>query len=128
MTQYRLPDYVQCVGIAALCAIAAVHYVKPFIVREHVEIVNQFTDSRARVLYYGPTLTDTEPATVNYIHKLQAEAAAAKLETEARDATLADLRRYLLSPKFHTDTTVQVRDVLHRIEQGLQYHRESRGL
>lgn len=34
--------------------------------------------------------------------------------TDARDA-LADLESYLLSEKFHTDTTVQVRDVLARL-------------
>ena len=39
-----------------------------------------------------------------------------KLEIAKADDALDDLRSYLLSDKFHGDSTVQVSDVLHRLE------------
>ena len=39
-----------------------------------------------------------------------------KLEIAKADDDLKDLRSYLLSDKFHADSTVQVSDVLRRLE------------
>lgn len=61
---------------------------------------------------------------MNYIHQLQKEIKEAKDEVRAHEMMLLDLKLYLLSDKFDDDPTVQVRDVLNRIDQGLQHHRE----
>lgn len=60
---------------------------------------------------------------MNYIAKLQSQVAERDADTAAYDATLRDLRVYLMSDKFHNDPTVQVRDVLHRIDQGFHHYR-----
>lgn len=39
-----------------------------------------------------------------------------KVEIARANQALDDLKAYLLSEKFHNDTTVQVRDVLRRLE------------
>jgi hypothetical protein len=52
---------------------------------------------------------------VNYIKQLQQELAREKAVTAATEAGLDALRSYLMSSKFHVDTTVQVSDVLHAI-------------
>lgn len=53
---------------------------------------------------------------MNYIQKLQSQ--REQLIDEKREALdlLQDLRIYLSSDKFANDTTVQVRDVLNRLE------------
>lgn len=53
----------------------------------------------------------------NYIHRLQAEVAREKRTVAALEQGLRDLRSYLMSPKFHQDTTVQVDDVLRRMAE-----------
>lgn len=54
---------------------------------------------------------------MNFIQKLQAQnTARSEAITAARDG-IAELRSYLTSPKFHTDTTVQVNDVLLRLRE-----------
>lgn len=40
-----------------------------------------------------------------------------KLEITKANEALDDLKTYLLSEKFHSDPTVQVRDVLRRLEE-----------
>lgn len=45
----------------------------------------------------------------NYIQRLKAEKEAAEREVAALQEGFRDLRRYLLSSKFHDDTTVQLR-------------------
>lgn len=53
---------------------------------------------------------------MNYIKKLEVETAAyGEQVLDARDC-LNNLRAYLQSEKFHTDTTIQVQDVLNRLE------------
>ena len=61
---------------------------------------------------------------MNYIHQLQERIADLSGEVRAYEGMILDLKMYLLSDKFDEDPTVQVRDVLNRIDQGLQYHRE----
>jgi hypothetical protein len=39
-----------------------------------------------------------------------------QIEVEQLQERIQAVRRYLLSAKFHTDPTVQVRDVLHRLD------------
>lgn len=53
----------------------------------------------------------------NYINRLQAENAELKAELDRIREGITDLRAYLVSDKFSKDTTVQTRDVLHRIEE-----------
>lgn len=65
---------------------------------------------------------------MNYIKKLEAENARRQAEIDARDAAIAELRDYLLSSKFSVDPTVQTRDVLTRLEQGLHWARVERGI
>ena len=55
----------------------------------------------------------------NYIVRLETELARQTLAIEGLHNELAELRGYLLSDKFHNDTTVQVRDVLHRLDQNV---------
>jgi predicted component of type VI protein secretion system len=53
---------------------------------------------------------------MNHIKKLEVVAASYTEQIlDARDS-LNNLRAYLQSSKFHTDTTVQVQDVLNRLE------------
>jgi len=52
----------------------------------------------------------------NYIHTLQAKVAELEADKAAADAALMDLYRYLGSDKFREDTTVQVSDVLWRLQ------------
>jgi len=53
---------------------------------------------------------------MNYIKKLEvATAAHTEQVMDARD-NLENFRAYLQSSKFHEDTTVQVQDVLNRLE------------
>jgi hypothetical protein len=65
---------------------------------------------------------------VNYIKRLESERAEAVAKVEARDAAIAELRSYLLSSKFHEDPTVQVRDVLTRLEDGIRFEEDARGV
>ena len=57
---------------------------------------------------------------MNYIKKLEAENTDLKARVEATDQGIQDLISYLCSDKFADDSTVQVRDVLKRLEQGAQ--------
>jgi hypothetical protein len=53
---------------------------------------------------------------MNYIKKLEvATAAHTEQVMDARDS-LENFRAYLQSSKFHTDPTIQVQDVLNRLE------------
>lgn len=52
---------------------------------------------------------------MNYIKKLEAQKNAFEAEVKSLGQSLIDLEVYLLSPKFHQDTTVQVQDILNRI-------------
>jgi hypothetical protein len=56
---------------------------------------------------------------MNYIKRLEQENRELLAKVYAHEATVNDLRAYLLSDKFYFDPTVQVRDVLRRIEDGL---------
>lgn len=51
----------------------------------------------------------------NYIKDLQADLGTIKQALDVYDGEVDELVRYLTSPKFHEDTTVQVQDVLNRI-------------
>jgi hypothetical protein len=53
---------------------------------------------------------------MNYIKRLEKDRTKAYLVIAAMDAELTELRRYLTSAKFHEDTTVQVADVLRRLD------------
>ena len=53
---------------------------------------------------------------MNYIHRLQAEVAELKADKAVADKVLTSLVGYLTSSKFYDDPTVQVADVLRRIE------------
>ncbi len=48
---------------------------------------------------------------MNHIKRLQAENTALLAQIQAMEDALRDLRCHLTLPKFHTDTTIQVRDV-----------------
>lgn len=61
---------------------------------------------------------------MNYIKLLEAQNKHRGAELCAYSATLTDIRQYLLSEKFHADPTVQVSDVLRRLEDGLRYNRD----
>jgi len=56
---------------------------------------------------------------MNYIKKLEAESRAKGAELVGLKAGLTDLQAYLQSPKFSEDTTVQVGDVLRRIQEAM---------
>ena len=58
---------------------------------------------------------------MNYIKRLEQQNRRLLSEVCAYENTLNDLRSYLLSDKFKSDPTVQVLDVLHRIESGLHF-------
>ena len=53
---------------------------------------------------------------MNYIHKLQKEIEDLKVQIEARKMVEIELRSYLDLAKFKTDTTVQVSDIYHRLD------------
>lgn len=53
---------------------------------------------------------------MNYISRLQQENRHLGYNIKDAQAALNELCGYLLSPKFHNDTTVQVADVLRRLQ------------
>ena len=53
----------------------------------------------------------------NYIHRLQDDLAGERAYVHGLEQGLGELRRYLCSSKFHDDTTVQVTDILRRVEE-----------
>jgi len=53
---------------------------------------------------------------MNYIHKLQREIEDLKVQIEARKMVEIELRSYLDLAKFKDDTTVQVSDIYHRLD------------
>ena len=52
---------------------------------------------------------------MNYIKQLQLEVAQLKAQNQALTNGLNEIRHYLVSPKFSSDTTVQVTDIDNRI-------------
>jgi hypothetical protein len=52
---------------------------------------------------------------VNFIHKLQGIKRDAHTLSEQATTQILELVTYLESPKFHTDTTVQVKDIFARL-------------
>ena len=54
---------------------------------------------------------------MNYIVKLQAANKQYQSDMDYVTDWMINLEAYLLSPKFHEDTTVQTRDVLLRLEE-----------
>jgi hypothetical protein len=54
---------------------------------------------------------------MNYIHRLKDEKAATAAELRGLLEGLLDLMDYLCSDKFREDSTVQVADVIHRINE-----------
>lgn len=64
---------------------------------------------------------------MNYIKRLEKENATFRRMIAAVEAELMDVRRYLTSPKFHEDPTVQVRDVLARLENVTRAAYEAQG-
>jgi hypothetical protein len=57
-----------------------------------------------------------KPARTNYIHRLEDEVSELRASVGDARECLTHIRTYLLSDKFHKDTTVQVQDVLNRLE------------
>lgn len=53
---------------------------------------------------------------MNYIKKLEAKVELATVRQETIQVEITELKRYLTSSKFHQDTTVQVSDVLARLQ------------
>lgn len=49
--------------------------------------------------------------TENYIHRLQREKGDLIAQLEQAHRLVDEFRAHLLTPKFHEDTTIQVRDV-----------------
>ena len=58
---------------------------------------------------------------MNYIHRLEDEQRLASAELCGLRSGIEDLRRYLSSPKFHEDTTVQVKDIFMRLEEAERF-------
>jgi hypothetical protein len=56
---------------------------------------------------------------MNYIKKLELDNRRRAKVIDAMESELGDLRRYLTSAKFHEDPTVQVQDVLNRMDNVL---------
>ena len=54
---------------------------------------------------------------MNYIKRLECELNEARTELTGLKCGLNDLQSYLHSEKFHVDTTVQVDDVLRRLQE-----------
>jgi hypothetical protein len=63
---------------------------------------------------------------MHYSERLKNELAEERRELEALRAELRGLRGYLTSAKFHEDPTVQVGDVLRRLEAAEQCARDAR--
>ena len=61
--------------------------------------------------------TPTKGKAMNQTKRLQAEAEELKTRREHDQEVIDDLVRYLTSPKFFEDTTVQTKDVLNRLER-----------
>lgn len=61
-------------------------------------------------------MDSTTPSKRTYIHQLQDEVAGLRGDKIVADEAVADLVAYLTGPKFARDTTVQVADVLARLE------------
>lgn len=53
---------------------------------------------------------------MNYIKRLELENQALRQEKQEASNMVKDLQMYLTSSKFHQDTTVQVQDVMNRIQ------------
>lgn len=53
----------------------------------------------------------------NHIHNLQADVRELKMREQNLLAGLEAIKRYLCSSKFHQDSTVQVGDILLRMEE-----------
>jgi len=56
---------------------------------------------------------------MHYVKKLQNEKATAENRLARVEEELRNLKSYLQSAKFHTDTNVNVQDVLTRIDQNV---------
>lgn len=56
------------------------------------------------------------PRGKSYIEKLQEENLERARKIESALLSVNEIRSYLLSSKFHEDTTVQVRDILLRLD------------
>jgi hypothetical protein len=54
---------------------------------------------------------------MNYIKQLQNDKKVMQAQITAFEDGLAELRRYLELPKFHVDTTVQVKDIFLRLDE-----------
>lgn len=54
---------------------------------------------------------------MNYIKQLEARVKELNLQRATAWEQVAELKAYLCSSKFHNDTTVQVTDVLNRLNQ-----------
>lgn len=54
----------------------------------------------------------------NYIKRLEAENKLKAVEICGLRSSIQDLMTYLHSPKFHNDSTVQVSDIIHRLQEG----------
>ena len=55
--------------------------------------------------------------TMNYIYRLEDELKEIRSEFTGLKCGISDLVKYLQSSKFHNDTTVQIDDVIRRIEE-----------
>lgn len=53
---------------------------------------------------------------MNYIKYLEGEVKELEAKIDAANRHLSELKVYLQSPKFYTDTTVQVQDVQNRLQ------------
>ena len=58
----------------------------------------------------------------NYILTLQNRVAELEKQVRSADEGVVDLYRYLQSPKFRKDTTVQVGDIFLRLDQNVRPH------
>ena len=54
---------------------------------------------------------------MNYIKRLEKENKELRDTLRGRELAELELRTYLLSSKFHSDPTVQVQDVLNRLDE-----------
>lgn len=61
---------------------------------------------------------------MNYIKRLEEDNRKLSGELDAYKKSVLELKTYLLSDKFHEDPTVQVRDVLNRLDRAIQYYTE----
>ncbi len=64
---------------------------------------------------------------MNYIKQLEKENATYRRMIAAVEAEIVDVYRYLQSEKFHKDTTVQVADVMRRLENVTRAAYEAQG-